>query len=734
MWRSGHRSFLLFLTSVSHNMDCEQQTVLSGDLISDKCQLRFVNFEIHDNHRSHETVGLSSHHLVVRRGWAFRLTLLFHQRVPWSLYSFDLEVQLGDLAERFPVHFSSKCLNPLRWSARVLPENVHTQSVSVHVCSPVISAVASYHLLLHMRSRRHAFSYDLGTFVLLCNPWCKEDPVWMPLEVQLQEYIHNDYGLVFVGTQQSVRQRPWAFGQMEPGVLEACLQLLQKSPQHQSDRQNDYLRRADPVYLSRVICAMVNCNDDLGVLAGKWQGSYTDGVCPTEWTGSAEILHKWVSSNCSPVRYGQCWVFACVLCTVLRVLGIPARVVTVFNAAHDVNANLIIEEFYSNKGEKFNLSKDSIWNFHVWVECWMRREDLGSEFNGWQVVDPTPQEKSEGIYCCGPCPVSAVQNRVLRCAFDASFILASVDADVVRLIVRDGLVVGRSVDRQCVGQLIYTKSIGSNKPQNLTHTYKTNNRSGENTYHNRSTPHYKQSSPVHSAPMRSSPAASGKISEGSVSRLEVSLDVEKTPGVGDSICLCVTVSNGSGHGRLLTEHLSAQLKHYNRSPHESFWQSRRQFQIQPGQVLTLHHRIPSSRFKSLMAHDDIVNAAVVVKDVKNKERVMAVQEFNLCSHQITIEVEGGDSIQMKKEHTVHVSYTNHCNTLLTGAVLSLEGYGLLEGKHETRLTLLQPGEVIESSVSIMASSAGTKVLQGTFSHSHSLGVTARSFHTISVHS
>lgn len=27
----------------------------------------------------------------------------------------------------------------------------------------------------------------------------------------------------------------------------------------------------------------------------------------------------------------------------------------------------------------------------------MRRPDLGEEFDGWQVVDPTPQEKSAGV-------------------------------------------------------------------------------------------------------------------------------------------------------------------------------------------------------------------------------------------------------------------------------------------------------------------------------------------------
>ena len=64
-----------------------------------------------------------------------------------------------------------------------------------------------------------------------------------------------------------------------------------------------------------LLASKVNCNDDLGILMGKWSGSYTDGVRPTDWSGSADILHRWVSSDCNPVRYGQCWVFASVLCT-----------------------------------------------------------------------------------------------------------------------------------------------------------------------------------------------------------------------------------------------------------------------------------------------------------------------------------------------------------------------------------------------------------------------------------
>ena len=34
----------------------------------------------------------------------------------------------------------------------------------------------------------------------------------------------------------------------------------------------------------------------------------------------------------------------------------------------------------------------------MWVEAWMKRPDLSDDsvYDGWQVLDPTPQEKSGG--------------------------------------------------------------------------------------------------------------------------------------------------------------------------------------------------------------------------------------------------------------------------------------------------------------------------------------------------
>ena len=93
---------------------------------------------------------------------------------------------------------------------------------------------------------------------------------------------------------------------------------------------------------------------------------------------------------------------------VCRALGLPCRNVTNYLSAHDTNKSMTVDKFVNEEGEETTISevdgvfneaspKDSIWNFHVWNEVWMSREDLpDSIYNGWQVIDATPQEESEG--------------------------------------------------------------------------------------------------------------------------------------------------------------------------------------------------------------------------------------------------------------------------------------------------------------------------------------------------
>lgn len=48
--------------------------------------------------------------------------------------------------------------------------------------------------------------------------------------------------------------------------------------------------------------------------------------------------------------------------TVLRCLGIPARLITNYSSAHDNNANLQLDFFLDDEGQVDNrLTKDSVW-------------------------------------------------------------------------------------------------------------------------------------------------------------------------------------------------------------------------------------------------------------------------------------------------------------------------------------------------------------------------------------
>lgn len=51
---------------------------------------------------------------------------------------------------------------------------------------------------------------------------------------------------------------------------------------------------------------------------------------------------------------------------------------------------------YREDGTDPSGIRDSIWNFHVWNDVWMIRPDLPKGYGGWQAIDSTPQETSDG--------------------------------------------------------------------------------------------------------------------------------------------------------------------------------------------------------------------------------------------------------------------------------------------------------------------------------------------------
>uniref|UniRef100_A0A3B5BKZ5 protein-glutamine gamma-glutamyltransferase n=1 Tax=Stegastes partitus TaxID=144197 RepID=A0A3B5BKZ5_9TELE len=647
-------------------------------------KLQNVNLELFENMERHRTMGfISSKALVVRRGAPFAVSLQLGGRLlnP-KTDSLRIKIMLGRLYVVMPVTLSRK-ISSSQWKAFMDPKDLNLQNPTIFISSPAAASVGRYRFQLCVFSQSGKRSCVFGKFSLLCNPWCSEDAVYIPFEDQREEYVESDSGLLFMGTAKNVVSRPWSFDQYEPGVLETCLNLLQVSPQHNKNRRRDYLNRSNPVYISRVVSAMINSEDDRGVLKGNWSNNFKQGVHPSTWTGSGDILKQWAQSGYRPVKYGQCWVFAAVMCTVMRVLGIPCRVITNFDSAHDTNDNLVIEEYYSETGQKLKRSNDSIWNFHVWVEGWMTRRDLGAELNGWQVLDPTPQERSGGVFCCGPAPVKAIKTQSMDLRYDVPFVYAEVNADVHTIILSQGRVVSMSKDTERVGSLICTKAVGFPRMQNITGDYK---------FIKSMTPKQKIFSEA----------------------VLVFLNLDKSPVAGEPVRFTVQVVNKQNVAKMMKVHFNAQAKEYNNSPSDTFWENHGVIQLFHNS--TLHQEISPAQYEDVVG-DDMINLAVVMEDMKSDERFLASEEFNIASPELIIEIADESSIALNKEQVATVTFVNPFSHPVSG-VLTVAGAGLIQ---------------VGQRITFTPSMVGMKMLQATLSFTN-IRTTIRGFKMVSISS
>lgn len=63
---------------------------------------------------------------------------------------------------------------------------------------------------------------------------------------------------------------------------------------------------------------------------------------------------------------------------------------------------------------------------------YMARPDLPKGYGGWQATDATPQESSDGAFQLGPCSLQAIKKGVVGLKYDVPFMIASVNADLMK--------------------------------------------------------------------------------------------------------------------------------------------------------------------------------------------------------------------------------------------------------------------------------------------------------------
>ncbi|XP_071540958.1 hemocyte protein-glutamine gamma-glutamyltransferase-like [Panulirus ornatus] len=410
-------------------------------------QVERVHWYIKDNAKNHNTIKFDHVHdkedpkPVLRRGQTFYLAMRFQKAFDSERDRIVLNFKFGSkpsvqkgTMNVVTVENEKFTKNKDHWDCRIDP-GTNGKDLVVQVYIPATTMVGIWRLDVRsglqdtsLGRGMNLYSDDTDCFVLF-NPWCKDDAVFLDDDKKRDEYVMNDEGKVYVGAYSRSRGRPWAYGQFDDVALPVSVYILELSRIADTERGN-------PVQVVRAISAGVNDYDEEGILSGRWDGEYSDGTAPYKWTGSARILEEYMRNGYKPVKYGQCWVFSALVTTVCRALGIPCRSVTNFVSAHDTNTSLTIDKFFDKAGNEIEGGPDgdnwdSIWNFHVWNDVWMARNDLPPGYGGWQAIDSTPQEESDHKMQCGPISLQAIRRGDIGLNYDAPFVFAEVNADVM---------------------------------------------------------------------------------------------------------------------------------------------------------------------------------------------------------------------------------------------------------------------------------------------------------------
>ncbi|XP_004611061.2 protein-glutamine gamma-glutamyltransferase 6 [Sorex araneus] len=675
-----------------------------------------VDWQRPRNGAAHHTLEYPGSELVVRRSQMFSLTLELSRALD-SEESLIFTVETGPQASetlRTKVVFQTTELE-LSDTWLAVTEAQTENTVTVSLASPPDAVIGRYLLSARASSRRKHSDRKLGEFVLLFNPWCPEDDVFLSSEEERREYVLNDSGIIFRGVERHIRAQGWNYGQFEEDILNICLSILDRSPSFQDDPATDVSRRHDPIYITRVVSAMVNSNNDRGVVQGQWQGKYGGGTSPLHWRGSVDILRKWFKGRFKPVKYGQCWVFAGVMCTVLRCLGIATRVVSNFNSAHDTDRNLSVDKYVDSFGRTLeDLTEDSMWNFHVWNESWFARQDLGPSYNGWQVLDATPQEESEGVFRCGPASVTAIREGDVHLAHDGPFVFAEVNADYITWLWHGDERRERVYsDTKKIGRCISTKAVGSDSRVDITGLYKypEGSRKERQVYSKAvrklfGVEAWGRRTRVRRAGGRGlwrddllEPATKPNIT-GKFKLLE-------PPVLGHDLSVALCLANLTARAQRVRVNLSGATILYTRRPVAEILHQSHAVRLGPEEEKKIPITISYSQYKDDLTEDKKILLAAMCLVTKG-EKLLVEKDITLEDF-ITIKVLGPATVGVAV--AVQVIVVNPLFEQVKDCMLMVEGSGLLQGQLSIKVPVLEPQERASVQFNITPSKSGPRQLQ-----------------------
>lgn len=156
-------------------------------------------------------------------------------------------------------------------------------------------------------------------FYLLCNPWHDDDVFSIKSNDEINEFVLNEHGQIFLGSSDAPRPIPWFFGQFESSVLLTALSMLDSN-----DNEN-----LSEMILEK-LCSKIRA--DPGMKNAIFDSSPSAQLKESIDSSSPVILKYFLRKNRRTCSESRNWQQVALLCSLCRSLGIPSRVVTIYNA------------------------------------------------------------------------------------------------------------------------------------------------------------------------------------------------------------------------------------------------------------------------------------------------------------------------------------------------------------------------------------------------------------------
>ncbi|XP_016067518.1 PREDICTED: erythrocyte membrane protein band 4.2 isoform X1 [Miniopterus natalensis] len=642
--------------------------------------IKSCDFKAARNNEEHHTKDISSKRLIVRRGQPFTIRLHFrapvHAFLP-ALKKVALIAQTGEQptkANRTQATFGISSLGDREgWSAAV--EEREAESWTVSVTTPPDAVIGHYSLLLQVSRRKPRL---LGQFTLLFNPWIRKDAVFLENEAQRWEYLLNQNGLIYLGTANCIQEEPWDFGQFERDVLDLSLDLLSVDKQVEE--------WGNPVHVARILGSLLHALKEKSVLPTPQTQADQEGASVNKRRGSVPVLRQWLTGRGRPVYDCQAWVLAAVACTVLRCLGIPARVITTFASAQGTRGSLLVDEYYTEEGlQNGEGQRGRIWIFQTSTECWMTRPALPQGYGGWQILYPSAPKQGGVLKACDLVPVRAVKEGTLGLTPAVADVFTAVNAScVVWKCCEDGTLALTNSNTKYVGNNISTKGVGSDRCEDITQNYK-----------------YPEGSLQEKEVLER--VQIEKLAHGedndiyppsfeTADPLYLFLETPSSLPLRGDAQVSMTLVNPSDQEKDVQLTVGVQAMYYNGILAAELWREKLSFTLSANLVRRITTSLSFSYFERSPPENSFLRLTAVATHSASSLSCFAQEDIAICRPCLAIEMpEAAKQYQPLK---ASVSIHNSLDATMKDCVISIFGRGLIHRERNYRLGPVRPGNTL----------------------------------------